>query len=453
MKILIAASEMSPYARTGGLGEAVAGIAAGIAALGHDVTVTIPAYRHLRSEGTVELGAGGSEYRSWTAGPVRVLAFDSPDHFDRDGIYGAQPGTAYDDQWVRFGHFAAAVADLSADFDVLNIHDAHPGPAALSAPVPTVFTIHNAAYTIDGPLFEAGALVHAPPAALAPEGALEWWGTANFLKAGITAADLVTTVSPSFAVQLATDPETSGGLSDVIASLPQPLRGITNGINTDSWDPSSDRRLPQPFSPNNLTGRSAARQVLLERAGIDGGFVLGNVGRMAHQKGFDLLTPAIDELVESGIRLILVGNGELDHVVDDWVGRYPRAVWHSPYSEELSRLVSAGVDGYLMPSRFEPCGIGQMYAMRYGAVPIVHLTGGLADTVIDLDERPTEATGFGFRLFETVELVKTIRRAQRTFERDPAMWSYLMRRGMTSDFSWQRAARSYVEAYEDAIGG
>ncbi len=452
MRILMAGSEMSPFARTGGLGEVIAGIAEGVASLGHEVTVVMPAYRHLRDEGVARNGHDGVAFRAWRSGDVEVMAFDEPELFDRAGIYGDEHGTAYADQWVRFGAFSSAVARLSAEFDVLHIHDAHTGPAALTAPIPTVFTIHNAAYGIIGPLDAAAALVHAPPAAVQAEGPLEWWGQANYLKAGIAGADVVTTVSPTFAKQLGHDASISSGLDRVISSLQTPIRGITNGINATAWDPATDPGLPEPFSEKDLKGRSAAREVLLERSGLDGGFLLGNVGRMSEQKGLGLLDGSLDALVESGVRFVLVGNGELDELVDGWADRHPNAVWHAEYSEELSRMVSAGADAYLMPSRFEPCGIGQMYAMRYGAVPIVHLTGGLADTVVDIDERPTEATGFGFRLFEPIELTKTIRRAQRTFERDPAMWSYLMRRGMTSDFSWKRAARRYVEAYEDAIG-
>lgn len=452
MRILIGAAEMSPYARTGGLGEAIAGIAGGVSQLGHTVTVAIPAYRHLRTEGDPATDHAGRVYRSWKKGDVTVAAIDEPELFDRGGIYGDEPGSYYDDQWQRFGRFSARVSEMAAEHDVLHIHDAHTGPAALTSPIPTVFTIHNAAYGINGPLVDVASLVNAPPAAFAPSGPLEWWGQASFLKAGIAAADLVTTVSPSFARQIAEDGSVSSGMNVVINALATPVRGITNGIDAEAWNPATDRVLPQPFSADKLRGRAAARQVLLERSGIDGGFVLGNVGRMSEQKGLGLLADSIDDLITEGVRLILVGNGELDDLVDSWVERHPRAVWHAPYSEELSRLVSAGTDAYLMPSRFEPCGIGQMYAMRYGAVPIVRLTGGLADTVSDIDEHPVEATGFGFRLFEPVELAKTIRRAHRTFERDTSMWSHIMQNGMTADFSWKRAAAHYVEAYEDAIG-
>ncbi len=451
MKVLISASELSPFARTGGLGEAIAGIAQGVAGLGHDVTVVIPAYRHLRDEGEVAEEAGAT-FRTWEHGAYRVMALDEPELFDRPGIYGDHAGSAYEDQWRRFGQLAAMTGRLATRFDVLHLHDAHTGPAALAAPVPTVFTIHNAAYGIDGPLDEVRALIGAPAAAMTAAGPLEWWGAASFLKAGIVGADLVTTVSPSFALQLADDDTISGGMDVVIRSLPQPVRGILNGIDERVWDPQNDPALPAPYSAVDPTGRAASRRRLIELAGLDDGFLLGNVGRMSEQKGLGLLDAHLDELVRDDVRLVLVGSGELDGMVDEWAGRHPRSVWHAPYREDLSRLVSAGTDGYLMPSRFEPCGIGQMYAMRYGSVPIVRLTGGLADTVIDIDEHPDAATGFGFRLFEPIELAKTIRRARRTMDRDEDAWGELMRRGMTTDFSWDNAARHYELAYEDAFG-
>lgn len=191
--------------------------------------------------------------------------------------------------------------------------------------------------------------------------------------------------------------------------------------------------------------------MLLEMAGIDDGVVFGNVGRMSEQKGLGLLDPYLDELVAEGARFVLVGGGELDDMVDGWAARYPQAVWHGPYSEGLNRLVAGGTDGYLMPSRFEPCGIGQMYAMRYGSLPVVRLTGGLADTVVDIDEAPEQATGFGFRSFDSMELAKTIRRAMRLFRTDQPTWVSMQRRGMTIDFSWENAAHSYIKAYDQAI--
>lgn len=186
----------------------------------------------------------------------------------------------------------------------------------------------------------------------------------------------------------------------------------------------------------------------MERSGLGGGrMLLGMVTRLADQKGIALLDPSIDRLVGEGFRLAVVGNGDLDDMVDGWVSRHPGAVWHAPYTEELARLVSAGIDAFLMPSRFEPCGLGQMYAMRYGAVPIVRLTGGLADTVTDLDEDPETATGFGFRSFTPESLLKTIRRAGRIFTHHPGDWLSLQRNSMWTDFSWDGAAGRYLDVY------
>jgi starch synthase len=190
---------------------------------------------------------------------------------------------------------------------------------------------------------------------------------------------------------------------------------------------------------------------LLAKARLDDGIVFGNVGRMARQKGLGLLDEALDALVAEGMRLVLVGNGELDGLVDDWVERQPKAVAHLPYDEPLSRLVSAGADAYLMPSQFEPCGLGQMYSMRYGAPPVVRLTGGLADTVLDIDEYPETGTGFGFRTYEPMSLVKTIRRAMRYRAGFPKLWQKIQHNGMTADFSWSARAKDYEAVYLETV--
>ncbi len=451
MKVLLASSEFSPLARTGGLGEAVAGIARALVAAGHEVSVALPRYRHLTDLGTIgdPMGPAQATYRHMTGG-VEVILIDDPAAFDRAGIYGDRPGEGYNDQWWRFGRYSATVRGLSSDFDLVHLHDAHAGPAALDNPVPTVFTIHNSAYGIYGPLQETIELLGVHPRHGAPEAALEWWGEASFLKAGIAAADRVTTVSPSFAIQLREDGSISGGLDGVIRSLPHPLAGIVNGLNPDEWNPRSDPILAAPFTPNRPFARKATRESLLAEAGLSDGVVFGNVGRMTEQKGLHLLDPSIDLLIEEGLRLVLVGDGELNPMVDGWAERHPHAVWHHPYEERLARVVSAGVDFYLMPSRFEPCGIGQMYAMRYGAPPVVRFTGGLNDTVIDLDESPWDATGFGFRDFRTEELVKTVRRAMRIFRQSRAEYRRLQRNGMLTDLSWGAAAQHYLATYEQA---
>ncbi len=452
MRVLIAASEYSPFARTGGLGEAVSGIAHGVAAAGHSVRVIIPRYRHLHDLGTRHSGTGYADaLYLHQHGDVEVVLVDDPESFDRVGIYGDTPGSGYDDQWRRFGRFANVVAGLADDVDVIHLHDAHTGAVALLADAPTVFTIHNAAYPIVGPLHESIGILGASEEFAAMGGPLEWYGDANYLKAGMATADVVTTVSPTFAKQLLVDPSVSNGLDGVLNARAYPPMGIVNGIDPVAWNAETDDSLATVFGPDELDARLANREMLLEMAGIDDGVIFGNVGRMSEQKGLALLDAHLDELVAEGARFVLVGGGELDDMVDGWAARHPQAVWHGPYSEGLNRLVAGGTDSYLMPSRFEPCGIGQMYAMRYGSLPVVRLTGGLADTVVDIDEAPEEATGFGFRAFDSLELAKTIRRAMRLFRTDQPTWASMQRRGMTNDFSWANAARSYIEAYDQAI--
>ena len=453
MKVLMAAAECSPYARTGGLGEVLAGLSKAVAAAGHDVTVVIPRYRHIQDLGEAR-SVGGHVVHEFDADGVTMWLFDDPDAFNREGIYGPTPGSGYDDQWLRFGRFSRAAAELAQDFDLLHLHDSHVGPATLISPIPTVFTIHNAAYSIFGELEEVADELGLLPADRVLGGPIEWYGQAHFLKAGIDRAHAVTTVSPTFARQLLADPSISNGLDVVLAARDTPVTGILNGIDDEAWDPRTDAELPEAFTRGRLGGRIMAKGALLARSGLDSdGMLLGAVTRVTEQKGIGLLDPDIDTLVAEGFRFFIVGNGELDGLVDTWMARHPTAIWHEPYSEPLARLVSAGVDAYLMPSRFEPCGLGQMYAMRYGAPPIVHLTGGLADTVIDLDEQPDAATGFGFRSFESAELTKTLRRARRVFEKHRADWRRLQRNGMGTDFSWDRAAARYLDVYRSVWSG
>lgn len=452
MRVLIAASEYSPFARTGGLGEAVSGIAHAVAARGHTVRVVIPRYQHLQSIGTAYASPEPAEsVYLFKDDAVEVVLVNDPPSFDRLGIYGDTPGSGYHDQWERFGRFCRTVAGLVNDADVIHIHDAHTGALALMTEKPTVFTVHNAAYPIIGPLTAARDLLGIDEELAVLGGPLEWFGDANYLKAGMAGATTVTTVSPTFAKQLLVDPSISNGLDGVLGARTSPPIGIVNGIDPNAWDPATDPALVANYSTKTIKRRQDNRDALLEKAGLTDGMILGNVGRMSTQKGLSLLDPHVADLVAEGARFVFVGSGELDSMVDGWAEQHPGAVWRAEYSEDLNRLVVGATDAYLMPSLFEPCGIGQLYAMRYGSVPIVRLTGGLADTVVDLDEAPSSATGFGFRTFESVSLLKTIRRAMRLFHTDRAAWAQLQVRGMTTDFSWSHAADKYIEAYEQAI--
>jgi starch synthase len=440
MKVLVAAAEYSPLVRTGGLGNAVAGISEGLARRGHDVTVAIPGY-----EAVLPGATRGGSWVSLTKDPVQVMAWDGPG-FDRPGVYGPDPGTGYEDNWSRYGAFSMAVAAAAPDYDVVHLHDAHVGLVPAASPMPAVLTIHNASHQMLGPLDGVTALVEGSTS-LGSD--LEWYGSASFLKVGLVRAARVTTVSPGHAAELTVE-ETSFGLAGVVNHLAHPIVGILNGIDTVSWDPRTDPTLPQNFSADDLPTRAANWVALLDRAGLDEGIVFGNVGRMARQKGLDLLDPVLGELISEGFRLVLVGNGELDDLVDSWVSAHPRAVAHFPYEEDLSRLVSAGCDSYLMPSEFEPSGLGQMYAMRYGAPPVVRMIGGLRDSVVDIAADAHRATGFGFTKYDAASLAGAIRVAMRTLEEAPDAWRRLQVNGMTTDWSWDGRAVEYEAVLEAA---
>lgn len=442
MKILFAAAEFSPFVRTGGLGNAVAGLAHAVSKE-HEVTVAVPGYRDATMAGRKMPGRPWRRYRD---GNLDVL-FWIDEAFDRPGVYGPDLASAYDDNWERFGRFSVAVSDLAGDFDVVHLNDGHVGAVALKTETPTVFTIHNASYPMVGPLGPAVATLGLGPEAAALGGVLEWFGEANYLKAGILGATQVTTVSPGHARELTVD-ETSFGLGGIIRGLERPIVGILNGIDTDEWDAGRDPVLPKPFTATNPAGRGVARAVLLDRTGLDDGFILGNVGRMSGQKGLGLLEYDLDTLVAEGVRFVFMGSGDLDPMVDSWADRHPTAVVHLRFDDPASRIVFAGSDAYLMPSQFEPCGLGQIYAMRYGAPPIAHFTGGLQDTVFDIDEDTEHGTGFVFRTFVHPSLTKTIRRAMRYRSALPDLWREMRINGMTRDWSWDARAVEYVALYD-----
>ena len=449
LRILSASAEFSPLARTGGLGDAVAGLLAALAGHGHSVSAVLPRYQHFKGEGEASPGDG---LWTLTRNGVRVMLLDDPVAFDRPGIYAPTNADGYEDAWVQWGRFAVAVAEMAEDFDVLHLHDAHAGGTALISPIPTVFTVHNPAHPVLGPLADAVALLGVGDRFTYPTAPLEWYGEANYLKAGIVGADQATTVSPGFASQLGShDSGESFGLGGVIRSLSTPLVGILNGIDSRAWDPASDPLLPANFSVEDPSGRQACRAALLERSGLDGGTLFGMVGRVSGQKGIDLIDAVIDELVGEGLRLIVVGGGDMDPTVDSWVEHHQTAIAHFEFADDIARLVFAGADAYLMPSAFEPSGLGQLYAMRYGCPPVVRLTGGLADSVVDIVSDPDRGTGVGFEPYEAESLKEAVRRAMALHQDSPDVWEAMRRRGMEADWSWNSQATKYEALYEQLV--
>ena len=477
LTILHVASEMAPFAKTGGLADVVAALPTELARLGHDVTVVIPRYREVQSSATlaarltVTLGPRGYDagfYAQAIGERLRVVFVDCPELYDRDGLYGTAGGD-HPDNPTRFGFLARAALEF-AQYDQLqpslvHAHDWQAGlvPVLLAteyADVPawrqvaTVFTIHNLAYqgTFPNRLDHLGL----SSAVFHPDG-LEFWGGISFLKGGVRYSDIVTTVSPRYSREILTR-EYGFGFEGVVGQRGDALVGILNGIDPDRWNPEADPHIPEPYSVDRLGGKIAAKRELLGRFKLPADPaalsrpVIGMVSRLVDQKGFDLLAQLGDRLAELGATIVLLGTGDPAHEAF-WIelaARHPTVVAaRIEFDEALAHLIEAGSDMFLMPSRFEPCGLNQMYSLRYGTVPIVRETGGLADTVEDYAEGAGSGTGFTFEPYEAEAVEAAVERAVATFA-DKSAWRGLQRRGMREDHSWNASAREYVKVYERA---
>jgi starch synthase len=476
MRILMIASEAAPFAKTGGLADVLHALPRALARLGHDVDVVIPRYRASPPGSPVErigVKLGGepvaAAFHAAVADGVRVLMVDQPRYYDREHLYGGPDGD-YPDNPERFAFLCRAALAWAmaapAGYDVIHAHDwqaglvpvmvdrLRRGRPAIDAP-PTVFTIHNLAYQ---GVFDASWL---PRLGLGWDlmrfDALEYWGRISLLKGGIVFSRIVTTVSPRFAEEIRT-PALGFGFDGILRERGDDLIGILNGIDYDQWDPERDPHLPQPFNASTLTGKAAAKRQVLQvyelprdRKALARPLV-ALVSRLVDQKGFDLLAAAADEMLALDATFVLLGTGERRYE-DLWRGlaaRHPGRVGvRIGFDEGLAHLIEGGADMFLMPSRFEPCGLNQMYSLRYGTVPIVRDTGGLHDTVRDFDPATGDGTGFSFVEYSPRALLDALRRALRLFA-DRTAWRRLQAAGMRQDRSWTRSAREYQAVYERA---
>jgi starch synthase len=471
------ASEARPFAMTGGLADVLGSLPSALARLGHDVDVVLPRYRGVDAGdplGRLTVRIGGqvehADVSGVRAGGARTLFVRHDAYFDREFLYGAI-GRDYPDNPERFAFLGqAALAWAEADgtpYDVVHAHDWQAGlvplylrraAAGRGGPSPaTVFTIHNLAYQ---GVFDASWL---PRLGLEWDmmrvTALEYWSRVSFLKAGIVFADLVTTVSPAYAAEILT-PELGFGFDGILREREADLVGILNGIDYDLWDPWRDPHLPVPFRASKMQGKAAARRRLLEAFGLPrapGGRrrpLVGLISRLVDQKGFDLLAEVMDVLPAMNATFVLLGSGE-SRYEDAWralAERHPDRVGvRIGFDDALAHLIEGGSDLFLMPSRFEPCGLNQMFSQRYGTVPVVHATGGLRDTVRDAGGPDGEGTGFTFDDYTPAALLGALGRALVTFE-DRAAWRRIQQAGMRQDFSWDASAREYVKVYERAAG-
>ena len=481
MQIVIAASEAVPFAKTGGLADVVGVLPREIAKLGHEVSVYLPLYAAVRPhlEGELKYAVRsitipfqhGNRFAGIVDGGIRddvqFYFVDYPEFFDRQGLYGN--GNSYGDNSARFGLFCRAVLEASKILgvpDVFHVHDwqaamlpvflktVYAEDAALKKAA-TVLTIHNAGYQGWFPPSTTDELLL--PWEIFTYDKLEHYNTFNFLKGGVVYADKVTTVSPTYAEEIQT-PEFGNGLDGALRERSADLRGILNGVDYAEWDPATDGNLAAHYNPLDLSGKRDCRKDLLHAFGLDVPEetpVIGICSRFASQKGFDLLEKVAGRLAERELAVVALGTGEpyYEKFFRDFAyanaGRFAVQI---RYDDALAHKVEAGSDIFLMPSRFEPCGLNQIYSLKYGTVPVVHATGGLDDTVKEWNPAEQTGTGFKFKLYEAQALLDAVDRALAAFY-DKKQWAKLMENGMAQNFSWEKPAGEYVKVYEEAARG
>jgi starch synthase len=480
MRIVLAASELFPYVKTGGLADAVGALASALAEKGHEVSVFIPGYRSVldhpeagkaerKLQLKIELGDQilSGEVRAFSPRPgLTIYLICRDEFFDRRNPYGTGERD-YEDNADRYIFFCRSVvetmrlADLQAD-----IAHGHDWQAALfplflrdaerrhgqTLAVKTIFTVHNIAYQ---GLFPSTVFARTNlPEELNSMDGLEYYGQVNFMKGGLLFADRVTTVSPRYAQEIQT-PEFGSGLEGVIATRADDIVGILNGVDTAVWNPATDALLPARYTAADLTGKQACRAELLKRCGFDPKFtgpVFGMICRLVEQKGVDLVLANRDFFLKENCRLVVLGAGDrrLEAELRALAAQAPKRISLSAkLDESMSHLIEAASDFFVMPSLFEPCGLNQMYSQLYGTVPVVSRVGGLTDTVIDADEDPTWGTGL-MCAPTAVSLRDALNRALKLFADQPRM-AAVQARDFARDFSWTNAASVYEKLYQDSL--
>lgn len=498
------APEGVPYSKTGGLADVIGALPRALAALGLDVDVILPRYRATPQGPIVDAGrtvtmplsagfrfasvqdggpsasqpevrepaqtkaSGTRSEEAGVAGQVRTYLIDCPEFFDRDGLYQDKTtGADYPDNHLRFAGFCLAALELMKRLgpppEIIHCHDWQTGlvpvylqknykPDLFFYDTRTVFTIHNVAYHGD---FPQSALTEVSlDDSLFNSEALEYYNRVNLLKGGIIFADALTTVSPTYAREIQTA-EFGVGLEGVLRKNAGRLRGILNGADYAYWNPATDGFIPAHFTPENLEGKKECKRVLLETMGVESPVLtrplLGMVSRFDRQKGFDLLAESSESLAALDMYLVVLGTGarEYEELFERVAVKYPgKFLVRVAYDNALAHLIEAGSDIFLMPSRYEPCGLNQMYSLKYGTVPVVRATGGLDDTIDSFDG--TSGTGFKFHEYTGGALLDSISRALEAY-RWPRLWARIMLNGMRKDFSWLRSAGEYVELYRSLV--
>ena len=476
MQILHVASELYPLVKTGGLGDVLAALPPALRRAGIDARLLLPGFPDLLSgirdqTFLADLGSGpGGVPARLRLGRVAgneapCYLIDAPALFDRPGSpYFGPDGRDWPDNHRRFALLGWAAAQAAiAGFagwrpDIVHGHDWHAGlaPAFLAAagrPAASVFTIHNLAFQGVFPAEIFGEL-QMPSSFFAIDG-IEFYGQVSFMKAALQFADRITTVSPTYAREIR-QPDLGAGFDGLLRARSADVSGILNGVDYEVWNPAADPHLPRPFDAAQPAGKREAKAALQREMGLGaepGAPLFGAVTRLTGQKGFDLMLSAFDEVATNGGQLALLGSGErgIEQGFVRMAAEYPgRLAVRIGYDEALAHRIIGGADCILVPSRFEPCGLTQLYGLRYGALPLVRRTGGLADTVVDANEETLAhgtATGFTFEAPDVPALSGALRRALRLY-RTPAAWSAVRHRAMTRRFGWDEAAAQYAALYQ-----
>lgn len=478
MKIAMLSSEIAPFAKTGGLADVLGTLSTALEKRGHEISLIMPAYRSVLNGPfaldetairlTVSLGtstAEGTVLEARLGQNIPVYLVRADRYFDRDFLYGTPHGD-YPDNAERFAFFCRAALEILRRHPPQVVH-CHDWQTALGivflkaqgsrypevASAKTLLTAHNLGFQgifreSNWPLLNLDRSYFSPPY-------LEFFGNINFLKGGLIVADKITTVSPSYAQEIMSE-EQGFGLQGILQQRAADLTGILNGVDYSEWNPETDPFIARRYSEKDLTGKRICKDKLQGSLGLpvkSAVPLFGMISRLTSQKGFDLVQKIFDEMMERELQLALLGSGELRY--EDFfataAARFPeKFAARTGFDEALAHRIEAGADIFLMPSLYEPCGLNQMFSLKYGTIPIVRAIGGLKDTVIDYNAEPGKGTGFVFDRYEPNALLESIDRALRVFA-DNRSWTALIHRAMRIDFSWDRSAQQYSNLYEQLL--
>lgn len=484
LNILFVSSEVEPFAKTGGLADVSGALPQTIKQLDHEIRVMMPRYGSINERKArlhemirmkeIEIPVGSKAYPASVKSSfivnnhakVQTYFLDNETLFGRVGLY-VHPETKkeYEDNDERFIFFSRGVLEVLKKLgwqpDIIHCNDWQTGlvPAYLKTlykddpfyrDTRTVFTIHNMAYQ---GLFPKSVFAKTKlPQELLSEDGVQSWGKVNFLKAGLVFSDAITTVSEKYAEEIQSSDEFGVGLQDVVKQRRNDLHGIVNGIDYTVWDPSVDELIPQRYDHRSIDLKIENKKALLAKMGLpfqERTPLIGIISRLADQKGFDLIDEVLDEMLAMDAQLVVLGTGEKKYhdMFERAHRKYPQKVAVAlMFNNDLAHLIEAGSDMFLMPSRYEPCGLNQLYSLRYGTVPLVRATGGLDDTIEDFNPSTGSGTGFKFKQYDSREMLHTVQRAVRAFA-DQAAWRRLMKSGMSKDFSWEASAKKYIQLY------